>query len=216
MQKKGNRIESWRGEKTGTGPEPELIPGEVSTTAEACIYADDNSASEEAYTVNDLKTKTEVMLKKIFCHMKTSRLLVNSDKTKIMLMATYQKRTKNDLRFHVDVDGLPIKEVESARLLGVEVSNNFSWEKQVSETMSECGKRLNGLYRIQRQVNMEQKKKLAEGTIISRLRYALEVISSGSEATTNRLESMQSKVARYVLGRSRREWSRSGGYAELN
>ena len=100
----GTNIESWREEKTNVGPEPELIPAGMKGTAEACMYADDNSAGEEAYTVEDLKFKTEVMLQKIFDHMRTSRLLVNSDKTKVLLLATYQKRTKNNLEFHVDVD----------------------------------------------------------------------------------------------------------------
>ena len=42
------------------------------------------------------------------------------------------------------------------------------------------------------------------------------MVSSGSESVVTKLESMQSKAARYVLGRSRKEWSRSGGYEELN
>ena len=75
---------------------------------------------------------------------------------------------------------------------------------------------LSGFYEIQRHVSTEKKEILARRSIISRLHYDLEVISSGSETTINKLEGMQSKVARYVLGRSRREWSRSGGYSELN
>ena len=85
------------------------------------MFADDNSAGEEAHSVEELKNKTERMLMKNFEHMRSSRLLVNSGKTKVMLLATYQKRTRNDLRFSVDVEGSEIEEVESARLLGVEI-----------------------------------------------------------------------------------------------
>ena len=52
--------------------------------------------------------------------------------------------------------------------------------------------------------------------ILSRLRYAIEVTTAGNEASVKRLEGMQSKAARYVLGRRRKEWSRTEGYAELN
>ena len=111
----------------------------------------------------------------------------------------------------VETEGMEIKEVTSAHLLGVEISNNFSWDAQVDETIEECSKRLNGLYKINREVGKVQKKTLAEGAIESRLRYAIEVISSGSEFAMNRLQSMRSKTARYILGKSRKEWSRSKG-----
>ena len=60
-----------------------------------------------------------------------------------------------------------------------------------------------------------KEKNLTEGAILSRLRYALELISSGSDKNVKRLESMQSKAARYVLKRSKKELSRSGGNEEL-
>ena len=166
--------------------------------------------------MEELRKKTEAMLHGIFDHMRSSHLLVNSDKTKVMLMATYQKRTNNDLKFHVELEGEEIKEVESARLLGVEIQNNFCWNKHVDETGNECSKRMNGLYEISRSISKEQKKVLVEGSIISRLRYAIEVVSSGSETVMNKLSSIQSRAARYILEKSRREWSKTEGFLELN
>ena len=153
-----------------------------------------------------------LLLKKYYT---INKLKINTEKTKIMLIATDKKRTKNDLEFELNIEGKVIKEVESARLLGVEIMNNFSWEKQVEETIRECSSRLSGLYKISKNVNQEQRKKLAEGAILSRLRYGLEVVSSGTESIVKKLDNMQSKSARFVLGRNRREWSKSQGYEEL-
>ena len=130
--------------KTGIGPEPKLLPSDLETTAEACIYADDNSAGETGTTKEELKEKTENMLHKIFEHMRSSRLLINSDKTKVMMFATTQKRSKNDLNFHVDIEGVKIKEIEHATLLGVTLSNTFSWNKHIDEVLDKFSKRLNG------------------------------------------------------------------------
>ena len=205
-------IEEWRTEKSGIWPEPRLMPDEPKNSSECSIYADDNSVGGKAETVEELKGKTETVLHKVFKHMKSSRLLVNPD---VMLMASYQKRTKNNLEFKVEVEGMTIKEVSNAHLLGVEISNNFSWDAQVNETVEKCSTRLNGLYKINREVGREEKKKLAEGIIVSKLRYAIEVTSSGSESSLNRLQSMQSKTARFILGTPRKEWSRSQGFEEL-
>ena len=119
-------IEEWRTEKSGIGPEPQLLPDEPRNSSECSMYADHNSVGEEAYTVEELKDKTETMLHKVFNHMRTSRLLVNPDKTKVMLIASYQKRTNNNLKFEVEAEGIEIKEATSAHLLGEEISNNFS------------------------------------------------------------------------------------------
>ena len=72
MRIKENFINTWIREKTGIGPEPRLVSRNIETTAATCIYADDNSAGEEAYTVDELKNKTEKMLSSLFQHMKTS------------------------------------------------------------------------------------------------------------------------------------------------
>ena len=52
--------------------------------------------------------------------------------------------------------------MESARLLGVEMQNNFSWDAQVQKTVEKCSQRLGGLYKISREVSRSQKKQLAE------------------------------------------------------
>ena len=41
-------------------------------------------------------------------------------------------------------------------------------------------------------------------------------MSAGSDGVIRKLEGMQSQAGRYVLGKSRKDWSRTAGYAELN
>ena len=124
-------------------------------------------------TVEELKQKTEAMMGKIIDHMRQNRLLINAGKTKVMLFATPQKRAKNDLTFHLDIEGKQIQEIKSATLLGIELTNNFTWDLQVNEVLRECSLRLNGMYKVRGELNQKQRKNLAEGAILSRLRYAL-------------------------------------------
>ena len=147
--------------------------------------------------------------------MRASRLLINSGKTNVMLFATRQKRATNNLKFHLNLEGAIVEEKQCARLLGLKWSNDFSWKAHIEDILQKCSKRLNGLYKVQRELNFKQRKSLVEGAILSKLRYGLEVVSSSSEKDIKQLESMQSKSARYVLGKSRREWSKTLGYQEL-
>ena len=101
-------------------------------------------------------------------------------------------------------------------MLGVTLSNNFTWDNHVDEILDKCSKRINRLYKVYGQLNTKQRKNLAEGSIVSILKYALEVTSSASEKCIKRIEGMQSKAARFALGKSRKDWSRTAGYSELN
>ena len=211
-----NKIEVWREENTAIGPEPDMKYSSETESAEATIYADDNSASEVGVSVSEVKSKTECMLEKIFQHIKANRLLINEGKTKVMLLATPQKWSKNNLIFHLDVGGIRIEEVKSATLLGVTLSNDFSWTAHIDELHGKCSKRLNGLYKVQKRLTQNQRKSLAEGSILSRLRLSIEIVSSCIDKCLKRIESMQSKSARYALGQSRMGWSKTAGYKILN
>ena len=59
LEKEGrNQIELWRKEKSGIGPEPELIPYDKEDSTQGTIYADDNSIGETGKTVQEVKKKT--------------------------------------------------------------------------------------------------------------------------------------------------------------
>ena len=211
-----NKVEIWRKEKTGIGPEPRLVPSDGKESSGATMYADDSSVSETANTIEDLKVKTERMLDRVFAQMRSKRLLVNADKTRVMCFATYQKRTKNDLsKFEIDIEGVKVSDVKTARLLGVTLENNYSWDSHIKETLNDCSKRLNSLYKIKDQLDRKQRKELIEGSIVSKLRFSLEVISSCTETNMKKLESMLSKSARFILNKRRKDWSKTDGYAEL-
>ena len=137
--------------------------------------------------------------------MRMKRLLIHAGKTKVMLFATAQKRSKNNLEFNLELEGKKIKEVDDAVLLGLRFSNNFTFDKHVDEVIKKCSIRLNGLYKVKQEVNQNQRKALVEGAIISKLKYAIDIVSSGSEKVMKKLEGMQSKCARYVLNIPRKE-----------
>ena len=61
----------------------------------------------------------------------------------------------------------------------------------IEDVLSKCSKRLDGLYKVQRELTVKRKKCLAEGAIFSNL----EVVSVCSETNITRLEDMRSKPA---------------------
>ena len=64
-------------------------------------------------------------------------------------------------------------------------------------------------------LRQDQRKTKAEGVILSRISYCLEVVSQGRKADLERLQSVQSKAARWVLQTRKQDWSLSGGLRKL-
>ena len=61
----------------------------------------------------------------------------------------------------------------------------------------------------------DQRQRKAEGIILSRLNYCIELVSQGRKEDLERLQSSQSKAARWVLQTRKRDWSLSGGLKKL-
>ena len=57
-------------------------------------------------------------------------------------------------------------------------------------------------------LSYKQRKELAGGTLISTLRYGIELTSSASEKDLKKSTSLQSVAACMVLKRNRKDWSR--------
>ena len=55
----------------------------------------------------------------------------------------------------------------------------------------------------------------AEGIILSRLTYCLEVVSSGRKVELEKLQGVQGAAARWVLQTRKKDWSLSGGLKKL-
>ena len=64
-------------------------------------------------------------------------------------------------------------------------------------------------------LSFKRRKELVESSLISIIRYGLELVSGGSEKIIDKLDRLQSKCARMILQKGRRDWSRTEGLKTL-
>jgi hypothetical protein len=57
---------------------------------------------------------------------------------------------------------------------------------------------------------------LVEGILISQIRYGIEIITGGLDREVTKMQRMQRRAARLVLGKQRRDWSYKEGLKDLN
>ena len=101
------------------------------------------------------------------------------------------------------------------KALGLLVSDDMTWKEQVDKTVKSCQENLRGLWKCTELLKQHQRKVKAEGIILSRLTYCLEVVSSGRKVELEKLQVVQGAAARLVLQTRKKDWSLSGGLKKL-
>ncbi len=78
-------------------------------------------------------------------------MAANTTKTKIMLVATWQKRAslpENERKLKVKMSGKHLENVESEKLLDVVINHNLLWENHINGVVSNINRKLALLRRI--------------------------------------------------------------------
>ena len=210
-------LPGWRQERTGNGAHDGLKQkiveedGDVLTT----IYADDTQSRTSAKSLQELERRNGIGLTRICEEMKSLRLKVNEDKTTYLVIATQGRRCREDLKSEIEVCGEKVKSTTTGKCLGLIITNDLTWRDQVNKVLKSCNAKQSGLWKCTALLRQDQRKIKAEGVILSRLGYCLEVISQGRKTDLERLQSVQSKAARWVLQTRKQDWSLTGGLRKL-
>ena len=131
-----------------------------------------------------------------------NRLKVNPSKTELLIVKPKKKKcTSFSIRFgDADLNPSP-----SAKILGLFVDSELSWEKQVSQVVRRCFFVLVGLSKIRHRLPFETKKLLIVALVFPHLHYCLTVWGSCCVTLRQRVQKAINFGARIVTGLSRRE-----------
>ena len=126
--------------------------------------------------------------------MKEDRLKVNEDKTGLIIVGDRKARrrlVKGGGARALELTGKIIEPETMKKSLGLIMSENMNWTDQVNNTIRKCKYKLRSLKKLNGVVDRGQRKKLAEGVILSRLHQHLEIVSMGRKVDLEALQRMQ-------------------------
>ena len=97
-----------------------------------CCFADDSTFSKSGKVVEDIKEDLKDKFKIIVEYMGKNKLVLNSDKTHLLIMTTsIQHRKYEDFGINLDTGHEVIEPVSHEKLLGCHVANNFKFNNHV-------------------------------------------------------------------------------------
>ena len=82
-----------------------------------------------------------------------NNMKINSDKSKVMLISCMQDPYFRSTVPRLIIDGNEIDNVQYAKLLGVTISSDLTWNKHVEGIVAKAGKRVYMLYQLKKSRN---------------------------------------------------------------
>ena len=170
-----------------------------------CAFADDSTFSVSRTDPADLNHVINEKYRNIASYMSANKLSLNSDKTHLMILTSArQHRSNGDYGILLNTDSELIHPSSSERLLGVQVSNSFTWNEHILQLVKNLTLKNNGLHKVCKSIDFKTRKILASSLINSQLIYCIQLYGAAPEYLINYLQVHQNRAARIVSKLDRR------------
>ena len=127
-------------------------------------------------------------------------LLINPDKTKLLVMGNRQMLLRLPKDFHVTLLGKEVTPSNSARDLGIEMDATLNLDEHITNTVSSCSASLCQINRIKHIFDSKSLENVIHALVFSRLFSRSPVWSSTTKKNVSKLQSVQNFAARVVTG----------------
>ena len=172
----------------------------------AC-FADDSSFSYSGKDPVKINQDIKHAYNQISEYMASNKLVLNSEKTHLMVMASRaQHRLHGNYGVELDTGNEIIQPEEHDRLLGCEIKCDFTWKEHLQDNhlslLRQLTTRINALRKISFAASFQTRKMVANGVLISRIIYAIQLWGGTSNYLLDMLQVLQNRAARLVTRRS--------------
>ena len=166
-------------------------------------FADDSSLSMSNKDPQVLNQEIKDKYKEISAYMASNRLVLNSDKTHLLVMAS-ERNHKSHGNFGVilDTGTETILPQSHEKMLGCNISSNFSWNHHLRDDEYSLNRqltsRINPLRKISYSASFATRKMIANGIVLSRIIYVIQIWGGTHDYLLKMLQILQNKAARFV------------------
>ena len=180
-------------------------------------FADDStftiSNKDTEQLTQDIKGKYKV----IADYMSKNRLILNSDKTHLLVMTSAgHHRKHHNFGITLDTGSEIIEPGYEERLLGGIVSNDMKWNSHIKDNkkslISILTSRINALSKVSAYCSFRNRKMIANGVVMSYLTYLIQLYGGCPEYLLSALQVLQNRAARLV---TRHGWGTSTSFLLL-
>ena len=131
------------------------------------------------------------------CH---NSLLINPEKTKLLVLGTRQMLQKLPADFHVSLLGTKVTPSPSVRDLGLQLDCTLSYDEHITQTVSSCIGSLCQINRVKHLFDSRTLQRVINALVFSKLYYCSSVWSNTSKKNISKLQKVQNFAGRIISG----------------
>lgn len=155
-------------------------------------FADDTTTIASDQDEEVMKSKMNEDNESVLNFMNSNALIVNEKKSSLLVFRPGKCKSPN---VGVKVGSVMVEESEHQKLLGITLSNNFSWSKHISELVTGLNNRIFMLKRLTYHLPAKNLTGVVHGLILSKIRYGLPIYGqirlSGNDPKSSELRPVE-------------------------
>ena len=165
------------------------------------MYADDTTLMVSGSSVTDVEQKLSFALQELMVWINHNRLVLNTDKTCVMVIASRANLNKIT-SFKVSINGKALKRVNVAKCLGVLIDEELNWSKHVDKVTKVTQRNVSVIKRAKDYLPLISLKLLYNALVLPHFDYCSSVWSNRYQEQTSKLKKVQKRAARIILNKS--------------
>ena len=171
----------------------------------ADMYADDTTFHVSGHDITELNRKLNDEALNISKWCNENKMVINTKKTKSMLVATRYKHnhlSDKGESLKITLGNNILEQVKHEKLLGIWLDDQLTWEVQMNKLCKLIGTRISLLRRIKPYIDVPTCKLFYTGYILPFIDYCSLVWGTCSQSNLNRIYKLQKSAARIIMSAS--------------
>ena len=170
-------------------------------TGEMFLFADDATLSVQGKTMIDIQSKMNNALEEVYLWTQNNKLLLNTNKTKVMVIGSRQRIQKlNENNLNVHIRSTTIECVSHYKCLGVVVDSNLLFSKHVERVALQIKQKLGILRRLRGTFNTRYLSMIYWGYILPHALYCCTVWTNRSHHNYEIINQLHKRAAYIISG----------------
>ncbi|MCG7879537.1 MAG: reverse transcriptase domain-containing protein [Candidatus Thiodiazotropha endolucinida] len=177
---------------------PQVLLNSVSSTD---LYADDTTIYDIQSNIKSLETNLQNALFLLTKWCRENGMVLNTDKTKVMLITSRQKRTiMKDKNLLLNYNDVELKLTSKEKVLGVHIEDNLLWNDHFLYISKKLSSYLWLLTQIKTSLSIEDKLLFYNAYIRPHLDYCCAVWGNTTHFNVQKLTRLQRRACKIILG----------------
>ena len=175
---------------------------ECLSQATSRLFADDTNLTVAGEIIREVELAMNDDLARLKEWLLANKLSLNVARTEFMLIGSDYKINNLVTQPKIKIDHTKIKQVYNSRVLGVDIDNKLKWNNHIDTIAKKVFSGIGGVRRIRDFVDRDTLISVYKSLIRPHFDYCSEVWDALGNGLSNRLQKLQNRAARVVLGMS--------------